>query len=323
MSKFDKTAVYGRENPFIPSPETMDALKDALIEEADERSDMLIGMTTAPDGRKVLRRQSAGRNTGWRSLVGLRYRIQTKEEADELRLDYRRFFEGYVERTDKSERRNLLGLEHRTVDGAYRYTVEGVVADCEETSVSNGYVSRLCLMFPHVVNSDGSQTLIDSHIWLATFVKNTVIRPDRIEPHNGSADRLMTIRLGDTLRVDAGLCAYTDKRGRHRFGLADWTPLDSHLRYLQLRSDGTTTPRVVSERLCGREYDICWLERDGRPGFRSVMLDGLNARVKAGWSSYDWRHRPFLSDGDGFPSICLDQYLTLDPYKGEAHVVSR
>lgn len=87
MSKFDKTAVYGRENPFIPSPETMDALKDALIEEADERSDMLIGMTTAPDGRKVLRRQSAGRNTGWRSLIGLRYRIQTKEEADELRLD--------------------------------------------------------------------------------------------------------------------------------------------------------------------------------------------------------------------------------------------
>lgn len=221
MSKFDKTAVYGRENPFIPSPETMDALKDALIEEADERSDMLIGMTTAPDGRKVLRRQSAGRNTGWRSLIGLRYRIQTKEEADELRLDYRRFFEGYVERTDKSERRNLLDLEHKTVDGAYRYTVEGVVADCEETSVSNGYVSRLCLMFPHVVNSDGSQTLIDSHIWLATFVKNTVIRPDRIEPHNGSADRLMTIRLGDTLRVDAGLCAYTDKRGRHRFGLAD------------------------------------------------------------------------------------------------------
>lgn len=253
----------------------------------------------------------------------MRYRIQTKEEADELRLDYRRFFESYVERTDRSERRNLLDLEHKTVDGAYRYTVEGVVADCEETSVSNGYVSRLCLMFPHVVNSDGSQTLIDSHIWLATFVKNTVIRPDRIEPHNGSADRLMTIRLGDTLRVDAGLCAYTDKRGRHRFGLADWTPLDSHLRYLQLRSDGTTTPRVVSERLCGREYDICWLERDGRPGFRSVMLDGLNARVKAGWSSYDWRHRPFLSDGDGFPSVCLDQYLTLDPYKGEAHVVSR
>ncbi len=141
MSKFDKTAVYGRENPFIPSPETMDALKDALIEEADERSDMLIGMTTAPDGRKVLRRQSAGRNTGWRSLIGLRYRIQTKEEADELRLDYRRFFEGYVERTDKSERRNLLDLEHKTVDGAYRYTVEGVVADCEETSVSN----RVCV----------------------------------------------------------------------------------------------------------------------------------------------------------------------------------
>ena len=111
----------------------------------------------------------------------MRYRIQTKEEADELRLDYRRFFESYVERTDRSERRNLLVLEHRTVDGAYRYTVEGVVADCEETSVSNGYVSRLCLMFPHVVNSDGSQTLIDSHIWLATFVKNTVIRPDRIE----------------------------------------------------------------------------------------------------------------------------------------------
>ena len=102
MSKFDKTAVYGRENPFIPSPETMDALKDALIEEADERSDMLIGMTTAPDGRKVLRRQSAGRNAGWRSLIGLRYRIQTKEEADELRLDYRRFFESYVERTDRS-----------------------------------------------------------------------------------------------------------------------------------------------------------------------------------------------------------------------------
>lgn len=37
MSKFDKTAVYGRENPFIPSPETMDALKDALIEEADNK----------------------------------------------------------------------------------------------------------------------------------------------------------------------------------------------------------------------------------------------------------------------------------------------
>lgn len=309
--------------PFTPSPETMGVLEDALAGESEERSGMFIGTTTAPDGRKVLRRQSAGRGTGWHSLLGLRYRIQTKTQADELRLDYRRFFESYVERTDRSERRNLLDLEHRTVDGVYRYTVEGVVADCEETSVSNGYVSRLCLMFPHVVNADGSLTLIDSHIWLATFVGNTIIRPDRIEPHNGTPDRLFTVRLGDTLRVDAGLRAYTDKHGRHRFGLADWTPLDSRLRYLQLRSDGTSTERVVSERLCGREFDVCWLERDGRPGFRSVVLEGLESRVRKCWDSYDWKGRTFLSDGDGFPSVCLDQYVAFDSCRGRAHVVSR
>lgn len=223
----------------------------------------------------------------------------------------------------ESERRNLLDLEHRTVDGVYRYTVEGVVADCEETSVSNGYVSRLCLMFPHVVNADGSLTLIDSHIWLATFVGNTIIRPDRIEPHNSTPDRLFTVRLGDTLRVDAGLRAYTDKYGRHRFGLADWTPLDSRLRYLQLRSDGTSTERVVSERLCGREFDVCWLERDGRPGFRSVVLEGLESRVRKCWDSYDWKGRTFLSDGDGFPSVCLEQYVAVDLCEGRAHVVSR
>ena len=275
----------------------MGALEDALAGESEERSGMFIGTTTAPDGRKVLRRQSAGRGTGWHSLLGLRYRIQTKTQADELRLDYRRFFESYVERTDRSERRNLLDLEHRTVDGVYRY--------------------------PHVVNADGSLTLIDSHIWLATFVGNTIIRPDRIEPHNSTPDRLFTVRLGDTLRVDAGLRAYTDKYGRHRFGLADWTPLDSRLRYLQLRSDGTSTERVVSERLCGREFDVCWLERDGRPGFRSVVLEGLESRVRKCWDSYDWKGRTFLSDGDGFPSVCLEQYVAVDLCEGRAHVVSR
>lgn len=112
--------------PFTPSPEMMGVVEDALARESEERSGMFIGTTTAPDGRKVLRRQSAGRGTGWHSLLGLRYRIQTKTQADELRLDYRRFFESYVERTDRSERRNLLDLEHRTVGGVYRYAVEDV-----------------------------------------------------------------------------------------------------------------------------------------------------------------------------------------------------
>lgn len=315
--------MYGSDHPFTPSEDTLAALGEALLDEIEERRDTPIYTTIAPDGRRAMRRQSAGRQTGWRSLIGLRYRIQTQAQADELRLDYRRFFESYVERTGKSERRNLLDLEHETVNGVYRYMVEGVVADCEKTSVSNGYVSRLCLMFPHVVNSDGSRTLIDSHVWVATFTKNTLVRPELIEPHNGSPGRLLTVRLGDTLRMNAGLSAYTDKDGRHRYGFADWTPLDSRLRYAQLRADGSSTPRAVSERLCGRRYDICWLERDGRPGFRSVLMDDLESRVASAWRGYDWEGRPFLSDGEGFPSVCLDQYMSVDRDAGEMRVVSR
>lgn len=323
MSYPDKESMYGSDRPFTPSAQTLSAMTDVLQQMKEDRSDMLIGMRMAPDGRKLLHPRSAGKGTGWRSLIALRYRIQTKEQADELRLDYRRFFESYVERTNKSERRNLLDLEHETVNGVLRYTVEGLAANCDENSQSSGYVSRVCLMFPHVVNSDGTQTLIDSHIWLATFSSNTVIRPERIEPYNSTADRLMTVRLGDTLRINASLYAYTDKDGRHRFGLGDWTPLDSHLKYLQLRSDGTTTPRTVSERLCGNEYDICWLERQSKRRFRSAFLNALNRQMEDAWGNYDWKNRHFLSDGDGFPSICRDQYYALDSVSGKAHVVSR
>lgn len=252
----------------------------------------------AADGRRGLDLDSIEPKDG-HHLLALPYRVRTPQQADELRLDYLRLFAAYMKYTAKSDRHCLLDLDHTVENGVYRYEVEGLVADCDETSVSDGHISRICLMLPHV-----GDTVFDSHIWLATFVKNTIIRPDLIRPRNGNGNRLMTIRLGDTLRLTGTLNAYTDKAGRHRFGLADWTPLDSRLRYVQHYADGRNMEREVPETSCGSDFDVCRLDSDDLR-LRSPLLEDVRATLDEAWAHYNRGGRVFLTDGDGRPSVCF------------------
>ncbi|MBT1162550.1 hypothetical protein [Bifidobacterium sp. SO1] len=302
---------------FKPSKKTL-----ALIN--DQRNYNPEIWTTVPlDGRVPIPRKTAGWKTGWQSYLGLQHQVRSDWQVEELRLEYRKFYDEQIEYTGANPRRAFLNADHEVDNGVLEYTVEGQVVDYRSNGLENDRIARICLMFPHVINKDGSRTPIDSHIWLGCYRKNVRVEPGLIEPHNQRGRRLLTIGIGDTLRIRAQLVAYTDKRGIKRFGLNDWMPLDSRLHYYQRQADGTMVHRVVESRL---DRGLMLGGVDDRGVFFTRITHNLDQEMTDAANRHlDMVDHAFLTDdtNNGWPTVCRTQYRVISQRTGICRTVVR
>lgn len=305
--------IVERHNTFKPSKRTL-----ALINDRNNWNPA--PYTTLPlDGRTAISYDSAGEKTGWQSYLALQHRVRTAQDVEELRLSYRRFHSEYAKHTKQSQRIEFLDADHDDVDGVLNYMVEGQVVDYRTVEGADGakHLSRICLMFPHAINHDGSRTPIDSHLWLPVFRGRVHVGEAGIEPHNRRGDRLLTIGLGDTLKVRGELHAYRDKRGCRRLGLGRWTPIDCRLRYFQRQADGHMVDRVVESRL-DVGLTLAWV--DAR-GFHTGRMARFEAELHAAEDRCpDVDSYGFLVDGSGWPTVCRGMCRVVDVGLGTSRV---
>ena len=287
-----------------------------------EEPTILVRGSRPPDGRTPMVRKTAGEKTGWNSLLALPNQVRTPSQVEELRLEYRKFYEQQVAYTHRNQRFSFMDADHDVVDGRLEYTVEGQVVDFRGSGEHHSLVFRLCLMFPHVVNRDGTGIPIDSHIWLKTFYPNALVRPDLIAPYNQRGDYKLTINIGDTLRVRAHLMAYRDRKGCQRFGLDEWTPIDSRLRYMHRQADGHMVARAVETRLDTGMRVAAVDDRNHLYMAYSDRLEKEMLNVSAQHEDVAW-HVFLTDDKYGYPTVCRDQRVVIDWENGCGHIAAR
>lgn len=109
-------------------------------------------------------------------------RIQTPQEAEGLRLLYRRIARRCMKGTS-SARTNILQLPHYVSAGRPAYIITGFVSGVH--FAPGGVLDRICLTGPRAVDPDTGEAFdVDTHIWL--FVdKATIADPSLIRDHAG------------------------------------------------------------------------------------------------------------------------------------------
>lgn len=307
----------------LPADRLGDGRLDALLARSIAGDEPVVLTKRTADGRTALDARSAGSRTGWRSLLAVHGRVTTFEQAEELRLDYREFFDYAVELTAPSQRRAFLSADHERDQGRMMYTVEGQVADWRRGSSVDGdrHVYRICLMFPHAVNRDRSRIPLDSHLWLP--LKGVGFpHMNRILPGNAHPDGLpLKIHLGDTLRVRGVLSSYAaGERGLRRLCLSEWTPLDSRLRYFQRYADGRMVERVVPVAVADC-LAVAWVNTHSV--LRRRDADWMDRCVALARERHpDVRSHRFVVDdpGRGYPAVLRSQRMTVSMSRGLGHV---
>lgn len=165
-------------------------------------------------------------------------KINTKQEAEKIRILYRRSYQHVLERT-KSRRTNILNAPHETINGIPTYYVSGFAVDTRFDPQGN--LTRICLASIDIHNSTtGEITPVDTHMWL--FLDSMHVDPTIIEPTSGLGSDLYTISLGDWVGIKCTLNVYGENK---RIGIDQWQPIASHLVYGDLHKKLRYAPRHV------------------------------------------------------------------------------
>lgn len=208
--------------------------------------------------------KTAGRSTGWKGILVYAGRINSQQEAERLQYDYFKFYAQLASITERKTRYEFFDAPHDVDAGKIVYTMEGQVVDTRADFGDR--VSRICLLFPKVVGPDGEQVPVDSHIWLLA----SGMRYDSriVDTHSKDDDEGLSIRIGETLKVQATIRAYEDKHGRHRFGIDIWRPLSSRLTYWQWYRDRRRVLRMVDKSVA-TSFEVVHVLPRHRPVWRN------------------------------------------------------
>lgn len=201
----------------------------------------------------IRNREETGEN---KSLILLSYpqRINQAKDAGRLRLAYRDFHQRKIKKTSL-DRKRILTNPTNIRNGQPEYHIRGIITDT--AFLPDGRLERVCITQPKVINN-GIHPM-DTHLWL--IADRLHPDPTRVKPYSGLGSDLLTISLGDTITLDATLTAYTDKTGRHRLGIDQWTPIESHLEYVEIQSE-TIQHRTAPRNTCN-QLTILHIQKDG------------------------------------------------------------
>lgn len=203
-------------------------------------------------------------------IIATRHRVNTVEDAIRLQLINRALADRFAKYTPSSRRLAMLD-QHTFCDGtgAKCAYISGLVTGFSTSA--NGRLSRICLLSPTVNQNVGGIPVraFDSHIWLMSGDMDACgdygdVESDDPVGHNRMPDHSGELHIGDTLCIAARLRAYTDKHGRRRLGVGEWTPLIAACLYLLRRRDGDLALKHVPTHLM-RQMRVLNIEADGTP----------------------------------------------------------
>lgn len=176
------------------------------------------------------------RNSPTAGIIALPFRPNTKQDAEFIRVLYRRMYERCIKYTN-NRRTCILNAPHTVVDGVPVYRLAGFVVDARFNS--KGHLNRICLMDVRVLDSDNNVcALVDTHMWL--FINRLKVDKSIIDKNAGLSTDIFTASLGDEISIECTLEAYGETK---RLGIAEWKPVSSMLPYGDYKGRTRHVPR--------------------------------------------------------------------------------
>ena len=230
----------------------MDVFSSALTRAAIQVSQRKPGVITMPNRRNIHPMIDGGETMSEDLIPFIAYVRKRPASAEDVQRSYLEISRKGARYQPGVFRDGLV----KGLDGSDRISVDGIVSDfhCD----SHGVINRIMLSNPVVETPDGT-TSAGNHVWLH--------RDDM------ASVRSCDVHLGEIMSITGMPHGYDDKHGRHRLGIADWTPTDCKLMYTYVYADGRRVGKAMPRHMVAglKVFDV---DVDGR----THWADGLRLR---------------------------------------------